>query len=65
MMKPPKRKRVVEINLRDTQDIDDLIWELRDVKRRVKRNGGEYHIRRDNESGIVIFNISVPHMECK
>lgn len=64
MMKPPKRKRVVEISLRDTQDIDDLITDLRTAKAKARRNGGEYHIRRENENGKVIFNISMPHEEC-
>lgn len=64
MTNPPKRKRIVEIDLKTMLDVNDLISDLRDARSRAKRTGGEYHIRRESEKGKVIFNISFSHLEC-
>lgn len=67
MRKPPKIRHhcKIEINLKTISDVNDLIADLRDARRKAKRTNGEYHVGRKNLDGEqVIFNVGFPIEEC-
>ena len=67
MKKPSKIRHhcKVEINLSSLIDVNDLIVDLREARRKAKRTGGSYHVGRENFDGErVIFNIGFPTGEC-
>lgn len=44
----------------DLSDIDDLIADLRQMRRKARRNGGHHVTSRTHQHGGVVFHVNVP-----
>jgi len=54
-----KAKPFVEFD-GDLSDIDDLIADLRKMRRKAARNGGHHVTSREHQHGGVVFHVNVP-----